>query len=38
MTIAVIAIALALPSGLHVMVNNVRILSGSLEAAVDFTV
>ena len=38
MTIAVIAIALALPSGLHVMVNNVRILSGSLESAVDFTV
>ena len=38
MTIAVIAIALARPSGLHVMVNNVRILSGSLEAAVDFTV
>ena len=38
MPIAVIALALALPSGLHVMVNNVRILSGSLEAAVDFTV
>ena len=38
MTIAVIAIALALPSGLRVMVNNVRILSGSLESAVDFTV
>ncbi len=38
MTIAVIAIALALPSGLRIMVNNVRILSGSLEAAVDFTV
>ena len=38
MTIAVIAIALALPSGLHVMVNNVRTLSGSLESAVDFTV
>lgn len=38
MTIAVIAIALALPTGLRVMVNNVRVLSGSWEAAVDFTV
>ena len=38
MTITVIAIALALPSGLRVMVNNVRVLSGSWEAAVDFTV
>jgi len=38
MTIAVIAIALALPAGLRVMVNNVRVLSGSWEAAVDFTV
>ena len=38
MTIAVIAIALALPSGLRVMVNNARALSGSWETAVDFTV
>jgi cell division transport system permease protein len=38
MTIAVIAIALALPSGFRVMVNNARVLSGSWEAAVDFTV
>jgi len=38
MTIAVIAIALALPSGLRVMVNNARVLSGSWESAVDFTV
>ena len=38
MTIAVIAIALALPSGLRVMVNNAHALSGSWEAAVDFAV
>jgi len=38
MTISVIAIALALPSGLKVMVNNARVLSGSWETAVDFTV
>ena len=38
MTITVIAIALALPAGLRVMVNNVRAVSGSWEAAIDFTV
>ncbi len=38
MTIFVIAIALALPAGLRVMVNNVRMLSGTWEGVVDFTV
>jgi cell division transport system permease protein len=38
MTIVVIAIALALPAGLRVLMNNVQVLSGSWEGAVDFTV
>ena len=38
MTIAVIAIALALPAGLGVLLNNAQILSGSWGGAIDFTV
>ena len=38
MTIIVIAIALALPAGLRVIMNNTQVLSGSWEGAVDFTV
>ena len=38
MTIVVIAIALALPAGLRVLMNNVQVLSGSWEGAIDFTV
>ncbi len=38
MTIVVIAIALALPAGLRVLLNNAQILSGSWEGAIDFTV
>ena len=38
MTIAVIAIALALPAGLRVLLNNAQILSGSWDGAIDFTV
>jgi cell division transport system permease protein len=38
MTIAVIALALALPAGLRVTVNNAQALSGSWEGAIDFTV
>lgn len=38
MTILVIAIALALPAGLSVLLNNIQALSGSWEGAVDFTV
>ncbi|MFL2547536.1 MAG: permease-like cell division protein FtsX [Candidatus Rariloculaceae bacterium] len=38
MTIVVIAIALALPAGLRVLMNNAQVLSGSWEGAVDFTV
>ena len=38
LTVAVIGIALALPAGLRVLVNNARNLSGSWESAVDFTV
>jgi cell division transport system permease protein len=34
----VIAIAIALPAGLHVIVNNADLLSGSWESAADFTV
>ncbi|HEY5623070.1 MAG TPA: permease-like cell division protein FtsX, partial [Gammaproteobacteria bacterium] len=38
MTIVVIAIALALPAGLRVMLNNAQLLSGSWEGVIDFTV
>ncbi len=38
LTVAVIGIALALPAGLRVLVNNAGNLSGSWESAVDFTV
>jgi len=38
MTIVVIAIALALPAGLRVTVNNAQALSGSWQGAADFTV
>ncbi len=38
MTIIVIAIALALPAGLTVLLTNAQILSGSWEGAIDFTV
>jgi len=38
MTILVIAIALAVPAGLRVVVDNARELSGTWQGAVDFTV
>ncbi len=38
MTIVVIAIALALPAGFRILLNNVQILSGSWEGVIDFTV
>jgi cell division transport system permease protein len=38
MTVVVIAIALALPAGLRVAMNNAEVLSGSWEGAIDFTV
>ena len=38
MTIIVIAIALALPAGLRVLVNNFEMLSGSWAGAIDFSV
>ncbi len=38
MTIVVIGIALALPAGLKVMVNNISTMSGSWDAAADFTI
>ncbi|MGI9260080.1 MAG: permease-like cell division protein FtsX [Gammaproteobacteria bacterium] len=38
MTIIVIAIALALPAGFRVLLNNAQILSGSWEGVIDFTV
>ena len=38
MTIVVIAIALALPAGLRVLLNNAQIISGSWDGAIDFTV
>jgi len=38
MTIVVIAIALALPAGLRVLVNNFELLSGSWVGAIDFSV
>lgn len=38
LTVTVIGIALALPAGLRVLVNNARSLSGSWESAQDFTV
>ncbi len=38
MTIVVIAIALALPAGLRVLLNNAQILSGSWDGAIDFAV
>jgi len=38
MTVTVIAIALAFPAGLRVLVNNAQLLSGSWEGAIDFTV
>jgi cell division transport system permease protein len=38
MTIVVIAIALALPAGLGVLLNNAQILNGSWGGAIDFTV
>ena len=38
MTIIVIAIALALPAGLRVLVNNFETLSGSWAGAIDFSV
>ena len=38
MTVIVIAIALALPAGLRVLLNNFEALSGSWEGAIDFTV
>ena len=37
MTILVIAIALAVPAGLRVMVDNARALSGTWQGAADFT-
>ncbi len=38
MTVIVIAIALALPAGLRVLVNNFETLSGSWAGAIDFSV
>jgi cell division transport system permease protein len=38
LTVIVIAIALALPAGLRVLVNNVSALSGGWQSAADFTV
>ena len=38
MTVLVIAIALVVPAGLRVMVDNARALSGTWEGAADFTV
>jgi cell division transport system permease protein len=38
MTIVVIGIALALPAGLRVMVNNLSVMSESWDAAADFTI
>ena len=38
LTVAVIAVALALPASLRVLVNNGRLLAGSWEDAQDFTV
>ena len=38
MTILVISIALVVPAGLRVMVDNARALSGTFEGAADFTV
>lgn len=38
LTVLVIAVALALPAGLRVLVNNVGALSGTWEGAADFTV
>ena len=38
MTIIVIGIALALPAGLRVMVNNLSVMSESWDAAADFTI
>jgi cell division transport system permease protein len=38
LTVLVIAIALALPAGLRVLLNNVRTLSAGWESAADFTV
>lgn len=38
LTILVIAIALAVPAGLRVMVDNARALSGTWQGAADFTV
>jgi cell division transport system permease protein len=38
LTVLVIAIALALPAGLRVLVDNAGLLSGSWQAAADFTV
>jgi cell division transport system permease protein len=38
LTVLVIAIALALPAGLRVLVNNATALSGSWQSAADFTV
>jgi cell division transport system permease protein len=38
LTVFVIAIALALPTGLRVLLNNARVLAASWEGAADFTV
>lgn len=38
LTVAVIAIALALPAGLRVLVNNTKLLAGSFQSAQDFSV
>ena len=38
LTVLVIAIAIALPAGLRVLVNNLASLSGGWESAADFTV
>lgn len=38
LTLIVIAVALALPAGLALVVNNVRIATGDLGSALDFTV
>ena len=38
LTVLVIAIALALPAGLRVLVNNLGSLSGGWQSAADFTV
>lgn len=38
LTVLVIAIALALPAGLRVLVNNTKLLAGSLQNAQDFSV